>query len=874
MSKKKNLERKYIIISNEHTIIKYIQLIYKSNFSKKSEFFTIEKFLEKVSGLRILDNHSVLLYLFFLLKEDDFSQNNFDNFFHWGPMILNDFQNIDINMIDVEHFFSSTISKEKINKWDFNVPKKEKKFFWEKIREYYYVLQSQLLKIGTLYQGMFFKITLSYLDIFLSKNPKTKIIYINSIISNQCEKIFIQKIIQYNHGIVYNLYEENTFESKIQDFTRIYKKYKKSKNLKIIEVSKEVEQIKAVETIIKQLIKKKLFNILIIPGDDSLLIPLLHSIKRTGINYSIKINYPLKNIPIYYTFYYIFQFLLRKNKFRKIYKKDVIKVLSNGYIQNFFLKKNSLLKKLIIENNSDSISEKTIKKYLIKNDLGIIFQIPINNTKIIFTTIISFIRKLKILLLKKVTQHLLELEFLSNLEIYMQKLKIIIRKKKNLRFEIDNIFNMYEEFVSTKTIQYTTTHHNKKGLYITGFSNFFLKDFDSVIITSFNEGIIPPKNHSLVSSDSFDFFQRMKMKNLNNNIYFSHFIRIFKSSLETYLIYKNQPDEINSGEKSRFIHQIEMNYKISKEKINNFLIPEPISIITSPIIIEKTESIIHCLHKLISKGLSPSSINLYNYNPLLFYYKKILGIENLEESYSIRKKVGKIIHQILKILYNPIKKSFLTIHHIRKMKRIYESLVKKILLKKEEFIEGKNILYYSIIKTYIENFISWDEKCIKDGHKIFVQEIELQISSILNIEGKKVNLHGIIDRIDEYDGINRILDYKIGFLKVKKMNISLKKIKKIFQDPNYSNIMQLLIYIYLWYKSSFFRRRKTTSTTTTIGIISPEKEGNILQMPINFFHQKKIEITYEDYEKYFLPYLIKRIKEILDPEIPIVEKIY
>ncbi len=877
MSKKKN--QKYILISKEDPVIEYIKNKYKSKFSLETEFFTIEKFFEKISGLKILDNHFILLYFFSILKKDDFLEKNFNNFFNWGPKILNDFQNIDINMIDVERFFSSIISTEKIKKWNFNILEQEKFLFWEKIHEYYYTLQSQLLKKGITYQGMLFKIAISRFGFFLSENSRTKILLFIDLILNKCEKIFVQKIIQYSHGLVYNLYEyenkiqKNILESKNQN--KIYKTHKRFNNLKVIEVSKEIEQVKIVENIVYKLLKKgkKPYSILIIPGDKCLFIPLLDSMKKLGVNISINIDYSFKNIPIYYTFYSIFQLLLRKEKFNKFTKKDVIRVLSDGYIQKFFLKKNSLLKILKTENDSDFISEDFIKKYLLKNDLWIIFQISTHNTRIILLSLIGFIRKLKKMLFSNMNKHFIELKFLFKLEVYIYKLKIIVRKKKNLFFGINDVFNIYEQFVKTKSIRYI--HKNKRGLYITGFMDIFFKNFDVVIITSFNEGIIPPKNHEKnYSFIPFDLRQGLKMKDFNNkdfnnDVYFHHFIRIFQSSAETYLIYKNQPDEINSGEKSRFLHQMEMNYKISTEKINNPFIP--INLLKVPIVIEKTKPIIYRLHELIVQGLSPSSIHLYNYNPLLFYYKKILSLNDPEEI-SFKKKVGKVIHQILKILYYPIRENFITINCIHNMKKISESIVKKVLLEKQKTIEGKNMLFYCIIKTYIENFISWDEKCIQNGHKIFVKEIECKVSAILNVGSKQVNLHGIIDRIDEYDGVPRILDYKIGFQKIKEMNVSLRNIENIFHDPNYANTMQLLIYVYLWFKSPIFFGNK--KRPPSIGILSPEKNGEISKIPINFFQKKKINITYEDYKKNFLPFLIKRILEILDPKKPIIEKIY
>ncbi|WP_185862099.1 PD-(D/E)XK nuclease family protein [Blattabacterium cuenoti] len=856
-----DLNQKFIFISKNYAVIEYIENKYKSKFISKTVFFTIEKFLEEISNLKILDKSSILIYFFSLLKKEDFLDKKINNFFNWGPKILNDFQDLYFSMVDIEHFFSSMISTEKITKWNPNIFKQEKNFFWENIHKYYYILQSQLLKKGGASTGLIFKETITRLSFFLSKNSNTKIVLFKDFIFNECEKKFFQKIIQYNKNqvLVYDLLNINNIKS-IDSY--------QFNNLKIIGVSKEIEQVKIVENIIFKLIKKgkKIYKILLIPGNNSLIIPLLCSMKKLGINTSLNIDYSFKNIPIYYTFYSIFQFLLKKDKFKKFTKKDVIRVLSNGYIKKFFFKKNSLLKKLKTENDSDFISENIIKKYFLKNDLWIIFQIPTHNIKIIFLSIISFIRKFKKKLLSKnKNKHFLELKFISKLEDYMQKIKIIVRKKENLFSGIHDIYNIYEQFSNTESIRYI--RKNTRGLYITGFIDIFIENFDAIIITSFNEGVIPPKNKN-DSFIPFDIRKKLHINYKNDDFYFYHFIRIYQSSKKTYLIYKNHPDEINSGEKSRFIHKMEINSKI--ENINNISNISK-NFKTIPIVIKKTKSIIKRLHELTTKGLSPSSINLYNYNPLLFYYKKILKLNDPEEI-SFKQKIGKMIHKILKILYNPIKGNFITIDCIHTMRKIYKNTIKKVLLGKQKVIEGNNILFYSIIKTYIENFISWDEKFVKNGHKIFLKEIECKISTRLNIESIQVNLHGIIDRIDECNGITRILDYKIGFSKIKKMNVSLKNIENIFNNPNYANIMQLLIYVYLWFESSIFLGKK--KKPPIIEIVSPEKYGNFLEIPIIFFHKKKINITYENYIKNFLPFLIKKIYEILNPKIPIIEKIY
>ncbi|WP_235610880.1 PD-(D/E)XK nuclease family protein [Blattabacterium clevelandi] len=729
---------------------------------------------------------------------------------------------------------------------------------------------------------MIFRIAISRLNNFLLKNSDIRIIlfFSRSQLLNKCEIEFIKKIIQLEKGSIYDLDKKNMLIKNPFDFF-IKKKIKNTSinniylnHIKIISVSKEVEQVKIVEKLVYKMIKNgvNLYKIGLILGDKYLTIPLFNSLKKIlGKNLSISIDYPLKNLPIHYTFFSIFELLLKKEKLKKFYGKDILRLLSDGYIQKFFIKKNlSFIVDKWNAENSNLIPESIINKYLSKNDIYIIFQIQTHDTKKCIIGIISFIRKLKIILISNLKNNLLELKFLSKLEIYMQKFRILIRKTEKNFLGIKDIFNIYQQFINTEKIPYI--QKNKKGLKIIGFMDSYFENFENTIITSVNEGIIPPdrikKYNTFIPFDIRNKFN-LSIFQENEKIYHHHFIKILKNSKNIYLIYKNQPDELNSGEKSRFIHQIEISSKLTIEKKKNFSFLFSKSKI-SPIVIKKTESMIQ---RISTHGLSPSSIYLYNYNPLLFYYKKVLGLNDLEEI-SMKQQVGKIIHKILKILYNPIKGYLITIDWINKMKKNYEYLTEKVILKyiKDSFIKGKNILLYSIVKNYIKNFISWEEGFVHKGHQILIKELECSSSTILDIGDYQVNLYGIIDRIDEYDGITRIIDYKIGISKTKKIHIPLNKIENIFQSTDNRNTMQLLIYMYLWFKSPLFLGLKNSSPI--ISIVSPEKDKNnsILTIPVIFFHQKKKFITYKCYVKFFLPCLINRISEILNPKIPIIEK--
>ncbi len=734
------------------------------------------------------------------------------------------------------------------------------------------------MRKGIGYKGLLFRTAIYRLKKFLSKKTDIKIVLLiyKFNLLTEYEKLFVKKILQINQESIQfhslcDIELKNTYDFCINLQNQPILINHQRNNLKIISVSNEIEQVKIVEELIYKLLiknRQKPSKIVLILGDAYLTFPLLYSIKKiSGIYPSISIDYPIKNLPIHYTLDSIFQLLLKKEKLKNFSKKDILRVLLDGYIQKLFLKKDlSFIEKLEIE-NTNFISEENINKYLFKNNLNIIFQIPTHNAKKSFLGIMSFIRKLKNLLFIDTEKHLLELKFLSELENYMQRIKILIRKTECSFFGIKDLFNIYQQFIKTEKISYI--HKNPKGVHLIGFLGSYFGNFETTIMTSVNEGFIPPDKEenfykTLIPYDIRKKFN-LSVSQTNENFYSHHFRNILQNSKNIYLIYKNKPDELNSGEKSRFIHQIEMISNLSIKERKNHILSTKTKI--SPIVIKKTNSMIQRLYELATHGLSPSSIHLYNYNPLLFYYKKVLGLSI--EKISIKQKIGKIIHKILEVLYHPIKGNFITIDGIDTMKNNYEFIIKKIISenKKNPLIEENNILINSIVNNYIKNFILWEEKTFHQGHKIFIKELESSVSTVLDIGcNKKVNLYGIIDRIDECDGITRIIDYKIGISKINKIYISLNKREKIFQDPYYANIMQLLIYMYLWFKS-FHGYKKNPPI---IALVSPEKhkKNSILTIPINFFHQ----ITYENYVKEFLPYLINRIYEILDPETPIEEK--
>ena len=117
-----------------------------------------------------------------------------------------------------------------------------------------------------------------------------------------------------------------------------------------------------------------------------------------------------------------------------------------------------------------------------------------------------------------------------------------------------------------------------------------LLDFDNLVITNLNEGILPSgkKNHSFLP---FDLRKNSILPTFleNDAIYTYHFYRLLQRAKRIYLLYNTQSDGLNSGEMSRFLyqlkyqpqpdHQIEekrlvLNYKLHPDMITQLKKPK------------------------------------------------------------------------------------------------------------------------------------------------------------------------------------------------------------------------------------------------------------------------------------------------------------
>jgi len=268
------------------------------------------------------------------------------------------------------------------------------------------------------------------------------------------------------------------------------------------------------------------------------------------------------------------------------------------------------------------------------------------------------------------------------------------------------------------------------------------------------------------------------------------------------LLFNALSSGINTGEKSRFITQIEME---SSHQIEHLIIEnssEPI--ITQPIEISKTDIVLERLQKWKQK-VSASHLTSYLYNPIDFYLSKILNTsetDEIEEELSIR-NYGNLVHYTLQEVYEILKGKILKESDlkdsIKAIDHYIEIAIDKLKHQPEFYEKGMNFIHKAIAKKVIESILNYDLELVKKGNKLEILEIEKRFENIdfYLDETDKISFFGFIDRIDRLNGNLRIIDYKTAKIKNLTVKIDDTNVDEYFHSNDRKQALQLCIYQYV-----------------------------------------------------------------------------
>ena len=854
------------------------------------EIISIEDFIIDISGIDTVDN-LVLLFEFYKIYLENTNKDkieSFEDFSSWATILITDFNEIDSYLIDTKDVFSYLKDINRIENWfkdKQSLSELTKKYihFFEKIEIYYKKFYQYLLNLKIGYQGLQYREANSKINQYIKDNNESKFIFIGFNALNKAEENIIQLLLENKQAEIYfdidvflinekisasnfiKTYKEKWNYFTYNDFNKVSDNFKNKKNISIIGIPKNVSQIKYATEIIQKDIDN-LDNTALILANEDLLTTTINSLPTKLKSVNITMGLPLKNILYTDLFHSLFKMHQNKSKLGnndKFYHKDILSVLNHPALNNtqhliidiiqsnnyIFLNKSDLL----------DISSDENKEFLNK-----IFE-DWNNCndaiKYCFDVITG---------LKNDDKSDIELEYLNRFEQIFNQIDVL-NSKYNYIKTLDGLANIFTQILNSETLSFKG--EALKGLQIMGMLETRVLEFESIILTSVNEGFLPAgkSNNSFIPFDIKGEFGLPTYRE-KDAIFSYHFFRLIARAKNIYLLYNTEPDDFGSGEQSRFVTQLEyFQYKLPNHTLTKTIVsPKMNSEQTELKRIKKDDLIIDKLINEAKKGFAPTTLTNYIYNPIAFYKQKILRIRQLDEIEETiaANTLGTVVHEVLDKFYRPFINKFIIVDDVLAMKKQVDKKVNKefeIVYENGDISKGKNLLIFEISKQYVINFLNQEIKLLRDkSNKLRIISIEENLYSTIKIEGFEVKLKGKVDRIDELNGVIRIIDYKTGLVKQADLNLETPKSNnwdRLIIDHKYSKAFQVLMYAYMYIKKN---NLSLDSIIIESGIIS------FKNLKSGFMKVNKSSISQDNIDE-FEDNLKQLLQEIFNKEIPFIE---
>ena len=795
--------------------------------------YSTEEFVQIISRLKLADNTALLFEFYQVYKAltPKEAVEDFYSFSRWANTILQDFNEIDRYLIETKDFFNYLSSIKELNHWYLQEEKTELQQnyiqFWKTLHQYYQHLKNRLLNKQLGYQGLIYREAVENLPYYLESQKNKPHYFIGFNALNNAESLIIQEFLeQENNEIFWDIdkhfvqdpeHDAGLFIRRYLSEWKYYKKnsipaltnyFKQPKQIEITAIPKNIGQAHYISQLLQTLKQRKqgLAQTAVVLGNENLLSPLLNALPADITEVNITGGYPLYLSPLTSFFNHWLQLLENKDA-NGWYYKPISNLLSHPAGRKLFTHQNNdYASTFLIRINTENqlfINESNILAHFpeeLHPACKLVFcEVTDNN----IVTIIENCLQISLLLKEKYQtdgNQALYLEYLYRLYQIFNQIQHLNQEYKVIE-HLKGFRSIFKELVSKETIDFQG--EPLQGLQIMGVLESRNLDFETVIITSLNEGILPSgkTDGSFIPFDMKTAFNLPTYKE-KDAVYTYHFYHLLQRAKNIYLLYNSEPDVLEGGEKSRFLLQLTLD-KIEAHQITQQIAGPTVQLQPQQFIkVEKDNHLNESLQNIAGRGFSPTGLTNYIRNPLDFYLQTVLGIRNedeIEETVAAN-TLGTVVHDTLEDLYKPMIGQMLT------QEALEQALQKITITVEKNFIKtyrggnisrGKNLIIYHVALQYVEKFIITELEEIKNGSCIKILQLESNLKEKVPIPNLPfpVYIRGKADRIDEKDGIIRIIDYKTG--KVLQNELEITQWETLITDYKYSKAFQVLAYAYM-----------------------------------------------------------------------------
>ena len=892
------------------------------------QMLSIQEAFTQWSGIALADSLDLLFELIDIDAQLHKEQNSdLSVFGSQAAQMAKDFDEIDQYGIDAKHVFNYVLDNKKLEIWNFDEEKskeKEKKYlhFFQSLYDYYLRLRDRLSEQGKGYYGMITR--------HLSELPETELIGkigerhivfagFNAL-TTTAERI-IDALVKNGKAEIlfdYDAYYINDLNNEAGFFGRRYQTKHPhwlkdgisdelctgEKDIHIISASGNALQAKALQA---KLQESDDVNQAVILADENLLIPVLNGIPDTYPDFNVSMGYPLAKTPVNQLVKEYFSLCRRNRISRKIIENEVERIAEGWYIWPVFHLMDLEMAKIIFPKKEEEAfsywkyDEVVNGKFIFEDrDIESLSDLPKIQAflRIVLsktddkspTAILDNITKMLSFVANTIQEKgdekesVFLLNQVSEIGKIISRLQDIIERNSKYVNDLQSIETLYRLLSSGASLRLNSS--GTQGLQIMGLLETRCLDFECLHMLSVNEGILPPDK----SRGSFipQYIRRecgLPGYAESQAVVAYHFYRLLQSGKKICL-YFNDLGETFGGEASRFILQIK--HELAKN-VNIHITEETFSCASQPSLevkalhAQKTEETLEKLHHLTEeKGLSPSSLSTYLNCPLKYFLRYIAEIkDNSIEEDTGTNIIGTIIHDTLQFLFDvylPVDGKLQIIDKTlfdEKIKPLWEQKLAQSIAQNTPngFPDvGFNYLNHVTIEQQLKNYLNYTSKQL-ENNSLSILKTEGDLRTHLQTDHGDFAFFGRADRIDQFDGLTRVIDYKTGHvdnsdLKIPVRHHSESDLDYLRQIPD--KALQLLLYKYMYLKEN-----NALSPEQVAGAIHGLKYANDIEFGLYRTTTKKDDA---DADANFLgddtfindmeAMLAAVVAEMLDPEIP------
>ena len=666
------------------------------------QYLTIDDLFRQTSNLQTADDIKLICELYnsyiqvFNEHTTTPSVETLDEFYFFGEILLNDFDDVDKNLVNARSLFGnlqdldqlkddfSHLSESQITalmryfKYAFHGNTPLKTAFWSVwniLGEVYDTFRTQLQQSGIAYTGMQMR---SVIENENSVFPYEHYVFVGFNVLNKCEEKLFSRL--KDKALFYWDFDNYYLDTKQKFFNEagrfVQKNVEKfgsalpldkfdnflSRNPKItiIASASESGQSAYINPWLEQLnrpAESEAPDSAIVLCNEQILPTVMHSISpQKAENVNITMGFPMTQSPICSFLQVLSEMqVIGANESGKSFRyKYVLPVLRHPYSQIIFPEA-KIVEKTLLENN---IFFPTLEVLQDKN----LFSYA-STTHDLAKYLLSLVERIGRSFEQKpmsedVYSGLYQESFFRAYQLINRLIGLIISGA--LQIDKSTFLRLMRKLFSSTTIPF----HGEpvRGLQVMGILETRNLDFKNLLFLSVNEGFIPSANSDKTFIPQF-LRKHFELNTIEHQdaIYAYYFYRLIQRAEHITFMYNTDKTQTGKAEMSRFLLQllIDSRLDIKRFSLQSAVKPlqsQAIEVEKTPALLEKIRNQFDVRTNPDAQRLSPSALNIFIDCSLRFYLQYIEGLRASEElSYELDASVfGNIFHRSAELLYRKI----------------------------------------------------------------------------------------------------------------------------------------------------------------------------------------------------------------------------